>query len=118
MAHDGSEGGQGCCRCQIPFPAVGNFHVEFKPIDWDGTDGGCCIQGHYDVPHQIDVATNRPYDGPLCQHELDYLRGVPGRDFHWSWRFLVTPALVAVSSEPAPEASAPEDQVPEGAPPV
>mgnify|MGYP001565320592 CR=1 FL=1 len=33
------------------------------------------------------VTTKYPYDGPLCQHDRDFLLGRPGWEFHRDWRF-------------------------------
>lgn len=75
----------------VPFPSVGEFRVEFQPYEWDGIPGGCAIQPHYEYPHQMQVTTATPYEGPLCAHELAYLKGFPGRDMPWNWHFIVTP---------------------------
>lgn len=37
------------------------------------------------------VSNKQPYEGPLTAHELAFVRGLPGKDFNYRYRFTVEP---------------------------
>lgn len=66
----------------------GNYRVTFK---WSARKDGANLDisnttGHKDSPI---FSTLKPYTGPLCEHELAFLRGKPGFDFSPEWEFKV-----------------------------
>lgn len=84
-------------RCE----SAGKFHVEFQ--EWGWVDGRMQNAGHMqlELPQHAwsaetrdgspIISTEEPYEGELCEHELVFLGGFPGKHFNYKWRFAVTP---------------------------
>jgi hypothetical protein len=59
------------------------------------------IGGHHDVRAMVNdkmvtmeeapwVGNEKPFEGELCEHELQFLNGLPGRDYPANYEFTVT----------------------------
>lgn len=65
---------------------TGKYKVTFK---WPDAPGGAFLTLqtiHEDSPI---LDTKKPYSGLLCEHELDFLKSLPGRNFSEQWSFIV-----------------------------
>lgn len=68
----------------------GNYRVTFR---WDETPQGTAYLDlssniHSDSPL---LSTMKPYTGPLCEHEMEFLVSAPGVKHTPMWVFKVTP---------------------------
>ena len=58
------------------------------------------IGGHHDVLARVDgkqvvieeapwVGNEQPFEGELCEHEIQFLNGLPGKDYRPEYQFTV-----------------------------
>ena len=85
-------------RCGLP---VGNFRVSLMVIHHP-EPYHVQIGGHHDVLASVDgqqlvieeapwVGNEQPYEGELCEHEIQFLNGLPGKDYRPEYQFTITP---------------------------
>jgi hypothetical protein len=86
-------------RC--PTGPKGKFKVELMVLHHD-EPYHVQIGSHHDVIAHVDgrarvmehapwVGNEHPYEGELCEHELQFLDGLPGKDYRPEYKFTVTP---------------------------
>ncbi len=85
-------------RCE----SVGKFRVVFIELGKDD-EGNLIPFGHMKLTmpqHGFDAEvrdgspildTEDPFEGELCDHELRWLKGYPGYEYNYHWRFEITP---------------------------
>ena len=68
---------------------TGKYKVTWK---WPNASGG--KNAYLDLPNthgdSIKLSLAKPYTGPLCKHELEFLESTPGREFSEQWSFTVS----------------------------
>lgn len=91
-------GGAGRYRVSLHVAhAEGEYVVQIgahQPIFHRGSDG-LAIHGDDGAALVLDqaptVSTEKPFEGVLCEHELQFLDGVPGKDYRPEYEFTVEP---------------------------
>mgnify|MGYP001617588943 FL=1 len=79
---------------------VARYRVIFRcmtrdPETFEVIDGGPSMklmmhQHSFDVETRDGspiLSTMEPFEGELCGHEVEWLRGYPGKTFNFQWRF-------------------------------
>jgi hypothetical protein len=74
---------------------AGVYRVEFQYVESDGT----VLPGEYNAdigPHCFDdqgprVSQSKPYQGPLCVHDVAWLSAPPGKNYSYHRVYTVTP---------------------------
>ena len=84
-------------RCQL---SMGKYRVEFFILHHK-EPYHVQIGSHHDILANIDgkqitleeapwVGNEKPFEGELCEHELQFLNGLPGRDYRPEYEFTIT----------------------------
>ena len=62
------------------------FHRDSDGKAQFGDDGAAIV-----LDQAPSVSTKDPYEGELCEHELQFLEGMPGKDYRPEYEFTVEP---------------------------
>jgi len=83
-------------RCQL---SLGTYRVSVR-VAHHTEPYHIQIGGHHDVMAVVGndrrmieeapwVGTEKPFEGELCEHEIQFLNGLPGRDYSATYEFTV-----------------------------
>lgn len=87
-------------RCEL---SQGHYKVTFRVLHQpEDSPYHAQIGSHHDILSVVNgvskvmeeapwVGTEQPFEGELCEHELQFLNGLPGKTYPGVWEFTVTP---------------------------